>query len=127
RSVTVIAAPIAWYFNVLSFPLLCVMAAVSGFTSALFANADVSILPRLVGKDQLVEANSRLQSTESIAELTGPGAAGVLIDLLTAPVAIIADALTFLWSAFWLFRIPREVGQPAEEAKPEAPAEKPAS
>src|SRR5436189_217392 len=82
----------------------------------------VSVLPRLVGKEQLVEANSRLQSTESIAELTGPGAAGVLIDLLTAPVAIIADALTFLWSAFWLFRIPKEAGQPAEEAKPDTPA-----
>ena len=107
----VIVAPIAWYFGLLSFPLLCLIAAGSGLASALFANADVSILPRLVGKDQLVEANSRLQSTESIAELTGPGVAGVLIDLLTAPVAIIADALTFLWSAFWLFRIPKEVGQ----------------
>jgi MFS family permease len=117
----VIVAPIAWYFDVLSFPLLCVIAAVSGFAGALFANADVSILPRLVGKDQVVEANSRLQATESIAELTGPGAAGVLIDLLTAPVAIIVDACTFLWSAFWLFRIPREAGVPAEWVKVETP------
>src|SRR6185503_15988352 len=85
RFAAVITAPIAWYFNVLSFPLLCVLAAISGLASALFANADVSILPRLVGKDQVVEANSRLQATESLAELTGPGAAGVLVDLLTAP------------------------------------------
>src|SRR5689334_11021858 len=127
RFAIVMAAPIAWYFGLLSFPLLCLIAFGSGLASALFANADVSILPRLVGKDQLVEANSRLQSTESIAELTGPGAAGILIDLLTAPFAIIADALTFLWSAFWLFRIPKETGKPAEEAKPEALAEKPAS
>jgi MFS family permease len=116
RFLAVIATPIAWYFNVLSFPLLCAIAMVSGFASALFANADVSILPRLVGKDQLVEANSRLQATESIAELTGPGVAGILIDLLTAPFAIVADALTFLWSAFWLFRIPKEAGQPSEAA-----------
>jgi MFS family permease len=121
RFTAVIAAPIAWYFHALSFPLLCVLAAVSGLASALFANADVSILPRLVGKDQLVEANSRLQSTESIAELTGPGVAGVLIDLLTAPVAIIVDALTFLWSAFWLFRIPKEAGRASELAKAESP------
>jgi hypothetical protein len=49
-----------------------------------------------------------LQATESLAELGGPGVAGVLIDLLTAPLAMVADALTFLWSAFWLWRIPRE-------------------
>ena len=97
RFLAVMTAPVAWYFNVLNFPLLCAIAMVSGLASALFANADVSILPRLVGKDQLVEANSRLQATESIAELTGPGVAGILIDLLTAPFAIIADALTFLW------------------------------
>jgi len=119
RFTAVIAAPIAWYFQALSFPLLCILAAVCGLASALFANADVSILPRLVGKDQLVEANSRLQSTESIAELTGPGVAGVLIDLLTAPVAIIVDAMTFLWSAFWLFRIPKEAGSASELAKVE--------
>jgi len=119
RFAVVLVAPIAWYFGLLSFPLLCLIAAGSGLASALFANADVSILPRLVGKEQLVEANSRLQSTESIAELTGPGVAGVLIDLLTAPVAIIADALTFLWSAFWLFRIPKEVGKAPEEAEAE--------
>ena len=113
-----IVAPIAWYFDVLSFPLLCGIAAVSGLASALFANADISILPRLVGKDDLVEANSRLQATESIAELTGPGVAGVLVDLLTAPVAMIADALTFLWSAFWLWRIPKEAGRPPESIEP---------
>lgn len=120
RFAAVIAAPIAWAFHVLSFPLLCVIAAVASLASALFVNADVSVLPRLVGKEQTVAANSRLQATESMAELTGPGAAGVLIDLLTAPIAIIVDAFTFLWSAFWLFRIPKENGAPAEAAKSEA-------
>ncbi len=98
RFLVVIAAPIAWYFNALSFPLLCLLAVAAGAASALFQNADTAILPRLVGKDHLVGANSRLQATESIAELTGPGAAGILIDLLTAPVAMIVDAVTFLWS-----------------------------
>jgi hypothetical protein len=90
-----------------------------GGASALFQNADVAILPRLVGKDHLVEANSRLQATESIAELTGPGAAGILIDLLTAPIAMVVDALTFIWSAFWLWRIPKQQGQASDEAKAE--------
>ncbi len=120
RFVIVIAAPVAWWFNLLNFPLLCLLAALAGMASALFQNADVSILPRLVGKDHLVAANSRLQATESIAELTGPGIAGVLIDLLTAPIAMIVDAFTFIWSAFWLWRIPKADTQPLAEADAKA-------
>ena len=123
RFAAVIVAPVAWFFHVLSFPLLCVIGGVTGLASALFANADVSILPRLVGKDQVVEANSRLQATESLAELVGPGAAGILIDLLTAPIAIITDALTFLWSAFWIFSIPKAVGGQPEATKGEKAAQ----
>lgn len=122
RFALVIAVPLAWFLGWLNFPLLCLLAASVGLASALFQNADVSILPRLVGKDHLVEANSRLQATESIAELTGPGAAGILVDLLTAPFAMVADALTFIWSAFWLWRIPKQQGEATEEATAEAAA-----
>ncbi len=115
RFVIVIAAPLAWYFNLLNFWMLCGLAAATGAASALFQNADVAVLPRLVSKDQLVNANSRLQATESLAELTGPGAAGLLIAVLTAPVAMIVDALTFIWSAFWLWKIPRDATSAVEE------------
>lgn len=125
RFAVVIATPIAWYFNLLSFPILCLLSALAGAASALFQNADVAILPRLVGKDHLVEANSRLQATESLAELTGPGIAGVLIDLLTAPVAMIVDAFSFIWSAFWLWRIPKSDSQPVETEKVEPAAQPP--
>lgn len=121
RFSVVIATPLAWYFNLLSFPLLCVLAALAGAASALFQNADVAILPRLVGKAHLVDANSRLQATESLAELTGPGMAGVLIDLLTAPVAMIVDAFTFIWSALWLWRIPKAATAAVEEPAPKGP------
>lgn len=117
RFVVVIAAPIAWLTGWLSFPLLCVLAALAGAASALFANADNAVLPRLVKEDELVDANARLQATESLAELGGPGVAGVLIDLLTAPIAMVADALTFLWSAFWLWRIPRACTEPDAETR----------
>ena len=125
RFVIVIAAPLAWYFNLLNFWMLCGLAAATGAASALFQNADVAVLPRLVAKDQLVNANSRLQATESLAELTGPGAAGLLIAALTAPVAMVVDALTFLWSAFWLWKIPRDatsaVDEPSTPAGPKTP------
>jgi hypothetical protein len=59
----------------------------------------------LIGREHTVEGNSKLQATESLAELVGPGFAGLLIDLLSAPFAIVANGLTYLWSAFWLGRI----------------------
>ena len=118
RFVFVIAAPVAWQLGLMSFPLLCVLAAGVGGASALFQNADVAILPRLVGKDHLIEANSRLQATEAIAELTGPGAAGILIDLLTAPFGMVVDAFSFIWSAFWLWRIPKQQGRRRRRRKP---------
>lgn len=117
RFAIVIATPLAWYFDLLSFPLLCVLAAGAGAASALFQNADVAVLPRLVGKDQLVDANARLQGTESLAELTGPGIAGILIDLLTAPIAMIVDAFSFIWSAFWLWKIPKEAAETKGEVE----------
>lgn len=121
RFVAVIAVPLAWLAGALSFPLLCVLAAIAGAASALFANADNATLPRLVNQNQLVDANARLQATESLAELGGPGVAGLLIDLLTAPVAMVADALSFLWSAFWLWRIPKSVVAPIVDTQPKAP------
>ena len=121
RFVIVIAAPLAWYFNLLNFWLLCGLAAATGAASALFQNADVAVLPRLVARDQLVDANARLQATESLAELTRPGAAGLLIAVLTAPVAMIVDALTFIWSAFWLWKIPKNVAV-GLDVQPAAPS-----
>jgi len=124
RFAVVMAAPAAWLMGWLSFPLLCALATIAGAASALFANADNAVLPRLVKDDQLVDANSRLQATESLAELGGPGVAGVLIDLLTAPIAMVADALTFLWSAFWLWRIPREQTEPDTATKADGEGER---
>lgn len=124
RFVAVLAAPLAWLMGWLSLPLLCVLAAIAGAASALFANADNAVLPRLVRDYQLVDANARLQATESLAELGGPGVAGFLIDLLTAPIAMAADALTFLWSAFWLWRIPREQTEPDAAAKADGEGER---
>ncbi len=120
RFAIVMAVPAAWFLGLLSFPLLCVIAALAGVAAAVFANADNAVLPRLVKDEQLVEANARLQSTESLAELAGPGVAGILIDMLTAPFAMVADAVTFLWSAFWLRKIPQEETSPASSAKREA-------
>ena len=107
RFALVMAIPIAFALGVKSFWLLVLISMAVSATSAIFQNADTSILPKLVGKAELIDANAKLQTTESIAELAGPGIAGVLVDLLTAPIAVILDAVTFLWSALWLSGVGR--------------------
>jgi MFS family permease len=49
-----------------------------------------------------VDANAKLQASESVSQIGGPSVGGVLIQVLTAPYAILLDAVSFLWSASWI-------------------------
>src|SRR5262249_41653662 len=89
RAGLLLLIPIAAWFGTLQIWLLFVCAGVAGAATALFQNADVAFLPRVVGRDQLLEGNSKLQMTESIAEFAGPATGGVLIEFLTAPFALL--------------------------------------
>jgi predicted MFS family arabinose efflux permease len=102
RLVLVTTLPIAWWLDVLTFVHLVVVAAGVGAASALFQITDNTYLPELVGRDDLVDANSVIEATESVAEITGPAAAGVLIRAIGAPLAVVLDAATYLWSAMLL-------------------------
>ncbi len=105
RAALVATIPLAAWLGVLSMPQLYGVAAAVGAASALFAIADNSFLPVLVAPERLVEGNARLEATESVAEAAAPGLAGIMVQALTAPVAIAIDALSYLWSAALLSRI----------------------
>jgi len=60
------------------------------------------LMTRMVGRDRLIEANAKLVLGENAAQLTGPGIAGWLIQVFTAPFAILIDALSFFASALLL-------------------------
>lgn len=70
-----------------------------------FDVADQSMLPTLVGREQLVEGNSKLEMSRSGVAVIGPGLAGGLVQLITAPLAILFDAGTFLVSALCIASI----------------------
>lgn len=108
RAALIASVPIAAWLGGLTLLQLYVVAALVGAASSLFQIADNAYLPALVGPDRLVEANSRLEGTEAAAEIVGPGAAGLLIQILTAPLTMVADALSYLWSAALLGRIRAE-------------------
>jgi len=105
RALAIASLTIAWARGVLSIIHVCVVGAVVGAASALFQIADVAYLPALVDRGQLVEGNSKLQTTDAFAEISGPASAGVLIAALGAPLAVVIDALSYVWSAVMLGRI----------------------
>jgi MFS family permease len=81
-----------------------------------FGVAHGPFLLSLVGREKLVEGNSKLEISRSVAEIVGPGLAGALVELVTAPLAIAVDTLSFLVSGFflWLIRAPEPVPNPPE-------------
>ena len=78
---------------------LFVIAALAGILTVLFDVAYQSYLPSLVRKEQILEGNQTLSMTAAVAEVAGPSLTGVLIQALTAPRAILLDAISFLVSA----------------------------
>jgi MFS family permease len=94
------SGPVAYALGILTLPHLYVVALVNGSLSVLFEIASQAYLPSVVPRLQLMEANARFEASRVIAWSTGPSAGGGLISLVTAPVALLADAASFVASAF---------------------------
>ncbi len=105
RMAALASIPVAYWFDALTIWQLYVVGFVVGIGTVCFDVAYQSYLPTLVGRAELTEGNSKLEISRSAAQLAGPGLAGVLIGILTAPVAVLADAVSFLVSALFLGRI----------------------
>jgi MFS family permease len=114
RAVLVASLTLAWALGALSMLHVVLVGAAVGAATALFQITDVAYLPGLIGRRHLVEGNAKLETTEAIAEITGPASAGVLIAALGAPLAVAIDAASYAWSAFMLGRIrmPDDVARP---------------
>jgi predicted MFS family arabinose efflux permease len=118
RAALVASLTLAWELGALTMLQLIVVGAGVGAASALFQITDTAYLPQLIGRRRLTEGNAKLETTEAIAEITGPASAGVLITALGAPLAVVLDALSYVWSAVMLGRIRGGDAEPAA-----APAE----
>ncbi|RRO15204.1 MFS transporter [Saccharopolyspora rhizosphaerae] len=102
RALALISLPVAAWSGRLALWQLYAVVAVVGVLTVFFDVAHQSYLPRLVDRSHLVEGNSKLQANTSVAEVSGPAAGGLLVQWLSAPLAIVVDAVSFLWSAGWL-------------------------
>src|SRR5918997_3318482 len=105
RALLIATIPLAAFLGWLGLGHLYLVAALVSALSVVFDVAYQSILPTLVKNDELVEANSKLSAAMSVAEASAFSSAGWLIQLLTAPAAMLIDALTFLVSASLVARI----------------------
>jgi MFS family permease len=112
RGVLLALIPLAWAFDLLGFPLLLVLVVLFGTASLINDAASMSFLPRLVSRAQLQRAHARLDGADAVAQTAGPAVAGALIRVIGAPLAVLVDAVTYLFSAAMVVSL-RGVAEPA--------------
>ncbi|WP_354644512.1 MFS transporter [Kitasatospora camelliae] len=113
RAAALLTLPIGYALGTVPLAQLYAVALVTGAAGVLFNCAYPSFFARLVEPADYVRANSRLSTSRSASYVAGPALGGALIQALTAPVAVVADALSFLVSAVLIGRIPLDEPQPA--------------
>jgi MFS family permease len=119
RAMLLLAVPAAWALDLLRIELLFIVAFFVGVQTLFFDIAYLSFLPGIVRRDQLTEGNAKLQGSASTAQVAGPGMAGLLVGLITAPMALVVDALSYLLSAWFLIRIRTPEAAPQRQARPD--------
>jgi MFS family permease len=108
RLLLLLTIPITALTGTLSMGLLYLVVPLQGIMSLIFYTAYHAYLPSLINRADLVEGNSKLATTESLAEIGGPSVAGLLIQWISAPLSVVFDAISYLFSSisFLLIRQP---------------------
>jgi MFS family permease len=114
RAVVLVSIPVAYVANVLRIEQLYVVVFIEGCLGSFFSAAYPAYVPSLIGVDRVVEGNSRLATSSSVAEIGGPALGGGLVQLIGGPLALLVDAISFVVSAISLMLIrTREPGRPS--------------
>ncbi|MCK6577017.1 MAG: MFS transporter [Anaerolineae bacterium] len=116
RFVLLLFIPLAAFTGGLRFEALAAILAALSVMGVVFDAAYRAYLPQLIGADQLMEGNSKLAVTDSLAEIGGPAVTGLLVQAIGAPLAVIVDSFTFLVGAGSKAAIRKHVPPPAADA-----------
>ena len=119
RAAALLAVPVAYSLDALTLGVLFAVALATGMGEVVFHMAYPAFYVRLVPRESYVDANSKLSASRAAAFVGGPAVAGTLIHAVTAPVAIIVDAISFLFSAGVIARL-RGLTAEATTTSPEA-------
>ena len=120
RAVLLFSIPAAYLAGALHIEQLYLVVFLEGCLGALFDSAYPAYVPTLIGVERVVEGNSKLATSASLAEIGGPGLGGGLVQLIGAPLAIVVDATSFVVSAISLvlIRSPEPARPPRTTATP---------
>lgn len=110
--------PLASVTGLLSIDLLYLVTLLAGTLSVIFDVGALSYVPFLVERRHLLESNGKLQASFAVSGIAGPGLAGLLVGLITAPITLSVDAVSYLFSAAGLITIRKQ------EPEPEVPRER---
>ncbi len=118
RALLLFSIPAAYLAGTLTLGQLYVVAFLEASLGVVFDAAYPAYVPSLIGGERVLDANSKLATSSSIAEIGGPGIAGALVQIVTAPFAILIDAVSFGVSAISLVAIrARETPRPPRDAR----------
>jgi MFS family permease len=118
RCLLIGAIPALVFLDMLTLPYLAAIAFCAGVFTVLFDVAWAAYTPTLITREDLVEANGKMMTSYSSAEVAGPGLAGALIQWLSAPVALLADAASYLVAMVTLLLIRAPEPRPEVQAQP---------
>ena len=116
RGALIATVPLAYAFDALTIQQLYVVAFLVGTLSLLFQVSHASLFVSIVPRESYVAANSLLAGSRAFSFVAGPSLGGILVQLLKAPFALVVDAVSYLFSAFYLGSISPEE-PPTEEAE----------
>jgi MFS family permease len=118
RAVLLATVPAAYVAGVLTLAQLYVVGFLVGTCTVFFDVAYQSYLPSLVDRELIIDGNSKLEISRSASQLGGPGLGGLLVQIFTAPYAVLLDAVSYLGSALFIFGI-RMREDPPQPSQPE--------
>jgi MFS family permease len=110
QAVLLAAIPLLWWVHLLSLPALLAVVLAYGTASVINGAAGMSFVPRLVPRQHLQRAHARDDGADAVAMTAGPALGGLLVSVLGAPLAVLVDAATYLYSAATLSRV--DVAEP---------------
>jgi MFS family permease len=112
RAALLLTVPLAYVTDTLTLAQLFAVGFLVGTCTVFFDVAYMSYLPSLVERDHIIEGNSKLEISRSAAQISGPGFSGALVEIFTAPYAVLVDGLSYIGSALFLLRIRRAEAAP---------------
>lgn len=117
RAVVLAGVPLLAAVGTLTVPVLAALMAVFGLLSVLNAAAQQSFLPRLLPRNRLHRANTRLEQSSAAAQTAGPLFGGGLVTAIGAPLAVLADAVSFALSGLLIAATPVNDPRPRPAAR----------